>query len=418
MKTFYLLAIVVFLSFLSCQAQHGGGEGGVIQRWDIFSLDIGPMEDQIAFFPFDESHAFNQTNIAMRDGLLYIADGNGGKIVRYNSFGDLLFMIFNEETNPRPITLQTNFAEGQQATRWAFSFPLREPGRIAVDSRNHIFVEDRLPHERVRFDTENNVMLDRVILHFDQDGRFIQYLGQDGIGGNPFPRIIGLYTSVMDEIVVVCRLPDGWNIFWFNSSGMLLYLILIDNNAIPMLPGSPSALASVDSITVSPDSRQLLIKVDYFYDIFDESNMRIGREVGSSVIWTLNVEDGSYTNYTEVPLFASAADESEPPINVAYSLLGVMRNGIALLYFPVDTGYSLVFLDTNTGRVRHGLIEFCKDGVIYNNFNLSAEGILIAILIDEYQANLVGWRTDLFVTREWTSSQTPLVSETEVSEEV
>ena len=405
-----MFAAVIFLFFSACQAYEAGVEDGVIQRLDLFSLDIGPMEDQIAFFPVNAGRGYNQVGITMRDGFLYIADGNGGKIVRYNSFGDLLFMIFNEETNPRPIRLQTNSGETRHASRWASPFPLSQPHRIVVDSRRHLFVEDRLPRERMIFDTENNIVLDGLILHFDQDGQLVQYLGQGGVGGSPFPRIVGLYASVMDEIVVISRLPQGWRVFWFDPSGTLLYLVKIDSDAIPQLPGLPSALASVDRIAAAPDARKLLIKVDYYHDVF-ENNARIGKELGASVIWTLDVESGYYTGFTEVPLFAFGADMpladapagahggGDMPFPVIYSMLGVMRNGVVLLYFPVDAGYSLLFLDTSTGQAHRGLINFSNE-LAFSNFSLSAEGMLVAVLIDEIEVNLVGWRTDLFITRE------------------
>ncbi|MDR0878732.1 MAG: hypothetical protein LBN21_11815, partial [Treponema sp.] len=179
------------------------GEVASIAREDLFTLDIGRMEDQVALYNLEGDQGRRRTDFTMRDGLFYISDGNGQKIARYNSYGDLLFMIYNEDTNPQPITLRTNIEDGAQVTRWAFSYPLREPGQIVVDSRKHIYVEDRLPYERHSIDTESKALLDSVILHFDADGRFVEYLGQEGIGGSPFPRIIGLYTSIRDELAVV-----------------------------------------------------------------------------------------------------------------------------------------------------------------------------------------------------------------------
>ena len=180
-----------------------------IQREDLFSLDIGPMEDQLALYGLEGDGKMRHAEIAMRDGLFYISDSNGGKIVRYNSYGDLLFMIYNDETGPAPMSLKTDIEDGAQVTRWAYTYPLRSTGKIAVDSRKHIYAEERLPSERHSFDTENKTLQDRVILHFDSEGRFIEYLGQGGQGGAPFPLLAGLYASVMDEIAVVCRLPAG-----------------------------------------------------------------------------------------------------------------------------------------------------------------------------------------------------------------
>ena len=388
----FLLAALVFSS--SCT----NGTSSSIEREDLFSLEIGPMEDQIALYRLDGNRGIRRTGFTMRDGLFFIADGNSGKIVRYNSYGDLLFMIYNEETNPPPYTLRTNVSEDEQFTRWAHSYPLEEPGWIAVDSRRHIYVEDRLPHQEQRTDTEMRAMLDGIILHFDQDGRFVNYLGREGIGGSPFPRIVGMTTSVRDELAVICRLQDGWDVYWFNSSGMLLFLVRISSSVVPAHEDWPEAFAFIDSIWASPDSRQLLLKVDYLRDTFDQStNTRTGSEPISSIIWMLNVEDGSYSGSVEIPLYEIIENGRAANIRVFYSVLGVARSGKALLYFPVETGYALLFVNTYTYEQRRSNIQFSVDELIYNDFYLSNEGILSAMLADNYNVKMTWWRTDSFM---------------------
>jgi hypothetical protein len=388
----------VSLALLFCACS--GGDIASIDREDLFSLDIGRLEDQIALYNLEGDSGIRRTDFAMRDGLFYISDGNGEKILRYNSYGDLLFMIYNEDTNPPPLSLRTNVEGGAMVTRWAFPYPLRKPGEIAVDSRKHIYAEDALPYDRHSVDVESKALLDSIILHFDADGRFIEYLGQEGIGGSPFPRIIGLYTSARDELAVVCRLPTGWNIYWYNSSGVLLYLVQLKNSAVPVPPDWPPVSPSVDAIAVSPDSRRLFLKVDYYRDTFDEStNTRTGNEPDSSFLWIMNVEDGTYTRRVELPFFEYAADENGRTVNtrLLYSMLGAIKNGGVFLYVPVESGYSLLFLDTNaSAEQRRGYIQVNNDELQFNVFDLSAEGILSALLVDNWQVKLVWWRTDKF----------------------
>jgi len=385
----------IFLVFSSC----GNNTSASIEREELFSLEIGPMEDQIALYNLDGTRGIRKTGFTMRDGLFYIADGNSGKIVRYNSYGDLLFMIYNEETNPVPLTLKTNISEDEQATRWAHTHPLEEPGWIAVDSRKHIFVEDRLPFSEHRFDPETRALLDGIILHFDQDGRFIDYLGREGIGGSPFPRIVGLSTSVRDELAVICRIPDGWDVYWFNASGMLLYIMKISSGKIPPLPDWPQALAVINSVSASVDSRKLYIKVDYTRDTFDQStNTRTGSEPAGSCIWTLNAEDDFYSDPVEIPLFELAESGRQSNIKVFYSILGVANDGKVLLYFPVDNGYTLLFIDVITREQRRSSIRFAGEELGYNDFFLSAEGILCAMLTDNNNIKMVWWRTDRVIT--------------------
>jgi hypothetical protein len=398
MKRFSVYVSIIFLVMAVFSVSCKNNKIGSVEREDLFSLEIGPMEDQIALYKLDGTRGIRHTAFTMRDGLFFLSDGNSGKILRYNSYGDLLFMIYNDETNPAPITLKTNIQEDEQATRWAFTYPLEEPGWITVDSRKHIFVEDRLLQQDQRADPETKAIQDGIILHFDQNGRFVNYLGKEGIGGSPFPRIIGMSTSVRDELVVICRIPDGWDIFWFNSAGVLLYLVKISSNVIPTLPDWSDALSLIDSITPAPDSRKLYIKVDYSRDIYDQStNTRTGSEPVSSYLWMLNVEDGTYTGSVEIPLYEIINNGRFTGIKVFYSILGVARNGQALFYFPVETGYSLLFVDTNTMEHRRGYIQFSMDELRYNDFYLSADGILSAMLADSFNVKLVWWRTDRFM---------------------
>jgi hypothetical protein len=374
-----------------------------VARENFFSLEIGRLEDQIDLFNLEGSRNIPKTALAMRDGLFYISNGNGQKVVRYTSFGDLLFMIYNEETNPLPLTLKTNIDEGEVVTRWAHTYPLREPGGIAVDTRKHIYVEDRLPYERHSYDTENKALLDSLVLHFDDAGRFVEYLGQEGIGGTPFPRINGIHTSVRDELAVVCRYPLGWNIYWFEPDGTLLYLIPVRNDVIPIPQDRPDTLPQVDTIIAAPDKRQLFIKVDYYHSTYDEStNTRSGAEPDSSVIWVMDVETGAYIDTIEVPFFEmSSSQNRRQQEKLLYSMMAVIRNGRVFLSFPVDGGYSILIVGKDAGQgdggnmvQRRVFIQVDNDELQFNAFNVSEEGILSGLLATEWEVKLAWWRTD------------------------
>jgi hypothetical protein len=365
-----------------------------VDREELFDLAIGRLEDQIDLYNLEGNRSVRKTSVAMRDGLLYISDGNGQKVVRYNSYGDLLFMIYNEETNPPPLTLRTSFGEGDAVTRWAFSYPLQRPGEITVDSRKHIYVEDRLPRDRHGFDVENQVLLDGTVLHFDSDGRFIEYLGQEGIGGTPFPRIERICSSRQDELVVICRLPQGWNVYWFDAEGTLLYLIQLRNDALPAPPGRGNLIPSVDGVYAAPDERRLYLKLDYYREIFDEEGAPAGTGPDSSMIWIMDAETGAYSESLEVPFFMYTFTEDSHRVTetLPYSLIGVMRGARVFLSSPVEEGYSLLMLSAGSRRQRRGLIRVEPDELQYNIFALSDEGILTGLLATEDLVKLVWWR--------------------------
>ena len=392
---------VFFLIFLLAGCERSA-RNHVIERTDLFTLEIGRLEDQIAIFSLEGSRGLRPTGIAMRDGLFFISDSIGGKILRFNSFGDLLLMIYNEETNPPPLTLRP-LQEGTLVTRWAVPFPLLEPGKITVDSRKHIFVRDRLPYDRHGFDPESRALLDSIILHFDADGRFVNSLGREGIGGSPFPRIEGLYTTSADELVVICRTPAGWYIYWFDSHGNFLLVVQLRNDAIPIPPDRYHVIPSLDRISVGPDGRKLFIKVDYFRNTFDEStNTRTGIEPDSSVIWRLNAENGVLERFIDLPFFEQTFLELNRRITIKmfYNFKGVLSGERIFLSFPQEDGYSILILPFEAGVLgeqRHGFIRMDNEDLRFHVFDLSADGILSGLLVEDWQVQLVWWRTDRFI---------------------
>jgi hypothetical protein len=391
----FISASLVSLVLLFCGCN--GEQVLSVTREDLFSLDIGRLEDQIDLFDLEGDRSVQKTSLAMRDGLFYISNGNGGKIVRYTSYGDLLFMIYNEDTNPPPLSLRPLGEHDGVVTRWALTYPLYSPGSIAVDSRKHIYAEDRFPYERHNFDMENKVLLDSMILHFDADGRFVEYLGKEGAGGTPFPRISGVFASIQDELAVICRLPQGWNIFWFDSEGMPLYQIPLPDEDIPIPRDRSGVFPSVDTIIAAPDARRLFIKVDYYRDIYDEStNIRSGNEGSGSVIWIMNVEDGSYADSIEVPFFEHTFTVNNRRVteNLLYSMLGVIRDNRVFLSFPVEGGYSILILSADSREQRRGFINVENDELMFNTFYLSEDGILSGLLATNWEVKLVWWRTD------------------------
>jgi hypothetical protein len=398
MKYKYFLFVIIFCSInIGCNRS---ARVMSIERENLFTLQIGKMEDQIALFDLEGNFGMRRASLVMIDGIFYISDSNGAKILRYNSFGDLLFMIYNEEINPPPLTLRP-LTDASLITRWAVSYPLLEPGEITVDSRKHIFVRDILPFERHSFDLESRALLSNIILHFDADGRFLNYLGREGIGGTPFPKIEGIYNSIRDELVVICRHMSGWDIFWYNSEGTFLFVVHLRSDALPVPPDRDNVFPSLDRISVGVDERSLYIKIDYFRNTYDEStNIRTGIEPDSSVIWLLNAENGIWEKYVDIPFFEHVITEQNRRIayRMLYSLLGVIRDGRVVLTTPVEGGYSLLIMSTDSSGEQHkGFIRVDNEELQFNAFHLSADGILSGLLVDDWEVRLVWWRTDRLI---------------------
>ncbi|MCK5008646.1 MAG: hypothetical protein KAR73_14735, partial [Spirochaetales bacterium] len=225
-----ILFIAIASLFLSSCASKELEE---LSREELFALQIGKMDNQIDLFQINGVMASAKNRVFMRDGLFYIANGNSAKIMELSSYGDLIFLLYNPAENPPPTSFRQSDSEQVATTRRAVAFPLRRIGELVVDSEKRLYVEDAVSEERQVKDKDLNVLLDRVILRFDRHGSLVDFIGQEGIGGTPFPYIDSLYITDRDELVVICRTPRFWHVFWYSAGGVLLFQVDIDQDHLP-----------------------------------------------------------------------------------------------------------------------------------------------------------------------------------------
>ena len=148
-----------------------------------------------------------------------------------NSYGDLLTLYYNNETNPVPSFAGNS--EASNSTRNAVAYPFNEITDIAVDARKYLYVVERLPLERQENDSKAKLALSQVVLRFDENKKFINYIGQQGPGGTPFSYVKKIYTTDKNELVVVCTTPTGMTVYWYSDDGFLLYTIPVEKQNIP-----------------------------------------------------------------------------------------------------------------------------------------------------------------------------------------
>lgn len=402
----------------------GGGKSVAVKREQLFTLSYGPAEDQINLFQIDNGSNPQKTRIAMREGIFYIANGNGAKVVRYSSFGDVLSMIYNPAKNPPPVLLKPvspkaaaessgrstaggSAAGGDSAQdsftgRQAVPYPFRDVGEIAVDSKQRIYVEDRVPPELHSTDKESGAMLDYAVLRFDKYGRFIDYLGQEGIGGTPFPYIVGLYITPSDDCVVVSVTQDSWLVHWFDPRGMVVSALRLRRDALPMPEKQTGLIASLDKIVPDPEGRFLLIKIDYYKELLDpETKAPSGISFVSSWIYRMNPRDASFVERWKLPeiektIKAGPNGQTIREVRIP-ELIGAAGNDIFFMSGD-DAGKTyLSTFDRTTHAISRYLIDIAPDEQYYDTFSLSNDGILSALLGTKYEARIVWWRFDRII---------------------
>ena len=358
----------------------------------LFELALGRLEDQVDLFQAGGAPMRGRTRIAMRDGLFYVANGGARKIMVFSSYGDLLFLLYDPQANPTPALASAPTEPGTVSTRAAVEYPLRDLGEIAVSSEKTIYVEDAAPAARaVRDAAAGN--LARVVLRFDRRGAPLAPLGQEGPNGTPFPYIAALHVTDGDQLVVVCRLTNAWQVFWFSREGVLLHQVEIDEAHLP--PVEESGLTG-SLVNIVPDQHDPVLYLLLYY--YPSAAEKAATGVTARV-HPLDLRTRQYGLAIELPTNPgrkekagfTAQEIARPP----YELLGAGSNGnLYLLGYSDSNLYNLVILDRD-GRVRGRAYVVVEDSELtYRDTHLSSSGILYGLLCGQSKADVAWWRSD------------------------
>lgn len=368
-----------------------------LERQDLFTLDIGRLEGEIDLYSELLQMQEQKSSIAMTDGLFYITNSVGQKITRYNSYGDLLFMIYNAETNPPLLDIPLIDDITPAVTHWAISFPLQNPGAIAIDSKKHIFVADRLASDRRRYDAKEQVLYDSLLLHFDANGKFIEYFGRQGKGGSPLPHIEQIAISANDDLAAVTKVGGDYVVYWFSADGALRHQLTFRNDDIPARENRENGFAVLDGVAVAPDERIIYLKADYYRETFDgTTGIRSGSTPDGCGLLAFSVDTNRYIDGVNIPFYekTTVMNGRRTTEELFYTMLGVLKNKEVMFFFPVDTGYAVMSLKAGGAQNRkRGFITVNPEELEYSDFDLTPDGIICALLATEWEAKVVWWQT-------------------------
>ena len=386
-----------------------------IKEENLFSLNYGKYENELQLFNLANLGNIN-TKIFMKDGFFFIADDNAKKIIQTTSYGDLLGIIYNPETNPEPsfvrkitnsnaIGSSTENYSQKTITQSAQKHPFNNISNLAVDSEKNIFVVDQITAERQEQDLQSKTILKEVVLRFTNEGNFIDYIGQEGPGGTPFPFIKDIFVTKNNELIVTCITTEGNTVFWFNSAGFLKYTIPIKTESIPLVKDeydmdSTEYFVTIDTIIPDFTKQKLYIKTDYHKTVIDtESNVQSGIEYYQTLLHPLNVENGQFEEFLVIPPYEDVVTDgfSKLTYNTAFDFLGVTESGWFFFMIPDSTGYIVQMIQPNGQRIIKRHLKYNRDKTEYLNFTLSNDGIISALLASNEKVDILWWRTDSLI---------------------
>ncbi len=398
-RKFLFLSVFILFLLTGCHRE----EISTLKQQELFSINYGAFENELTMFSLSEPGEIN-TNICMQDGFFFIANGEGKKVMQFTSYGDIIGIYYNPDYNPVPSFLSDSTSEhgNQKSTQQFLEYPFSQLGKIAADSLKNWYVVDTLPPERQEYDTENTLALRQVILRFSEEGTYIDYLGQEGPGGTPFPYIKNLYTTGNNEIVVICQTTKSHIAFWFSSEGFLKYKIPVTIDSLPRLEKIPAEnqFVSLDAVVPDYTDEKLYVKINYQQTAFDSSTRTVsGIDFVESRLYTLDLEKKSYINPLIIPAHEKKVQSgySSTSYLVPYSLLGITESGWLFLMLAEDDGFIVQIVQLNGQRILHRHIPFDFEAIKYHSISLSPTGIISALQIEEDKAKVSWWRTDSLI---------------------
>lgn len=386
----------ISLGIFSCNRQQ---KISSIEHEDLFRLSYGSFEDEINLFSLGQTGQI-QTFIQMKDGFFYIANGEAKKILQFTSYGDLLSIVYNPETNPKPsfVYQLEQSQDGEYiATQHAMEYPFNSTGKISVDFNKTVYVTEVLPPERQEIDEEKNLLLSQVVLIFAKDGTFIDYIGQEGPGGRPFPYITNIFTNKHNELIVTCLTTEGHIVYWFTPEGFLKYTIPIYKASLPQLEPDVEMEASLDTIVPDYAHQKLYLKIDYYKNYFDPDTKAVaGIDFYDSAIYVFDIQTKQYEDPIVIPPYTEVVSQGYTKLNysIPYNFLGVSESGWLFFTIPDRDGFTIQMLQPNGQKILKNRLPLDLTNVLYTTVSLSQNGIISALIADEEGASVVWWRTD------------------------
>jgi len=396
MKKNYLIVAGLFITVLFT-ACNRNGKVQVISENQLFTIPYGNFEEQLSVTDINEVGNCRY-GIAMRDGFFYIINGESQKLMELNSYGDLLTLFYNEDSDTARLLEKSN--RPAASVHHEISYPFDYPGNLAVDGHKNIYTVCTIPRDRQEQANKNSMLYRDTVLRFARDGSSVDYIGQQGPGGTPFPYIRNIYITEKEELVVVSKSTEGMIVYWFATDGFLKYMIPVTDKDAPALTSKDEVtenFMSVENVIPDLNAYKLYVKVDYYSTYIDEeSKVQSGVNYVQTILYTLDIESAAYEDSVVVPPYEESvvADYSRLTYKIPYDFLGVTSSGWKFFIVKTDDGFNIEMLQTETQKNlrRHFTVD--HSNILFDTMHLSPDGLITVLYLEKENARVVWYRTD------------------------
>lgn len=368
-----------------------------ISETELFSLPYGNFEEQLSITDLNDVGDV-RFGIAMQDGFFYIVNGESKKILELNSYGDLLTLFYNEDSQTARLLENSNRPD--KSIHHEISYPFDYPGMVAVDSNKNVYTVCAIPWDRQEKSDDGKTLYSHTVLRFARDGSSVDYIGQQGPGGTPFPYIKNIYTTSKDELVVVAASTEGVLVYWFASDGFLKYMIPVTTRDAPSTVDKEEHsdnFLTIQNVVPDPVSYKLYVQIDYYSTYVDEdSKVQSGINYIQTLLYPLNIETGTYEDPVSVPPYEESvvSDYSKLTYRIPYDFLGVTKSGWKFFIVKTEDGFNIEMIQSESQRILRRHFNAVHGNIVYDTMCLSQDGILTALYLEKEKARVVWYRTD------------------------
>ncbi|MGL1894111.1 MAG: hypothetical protein OCD02_20955 [Spirochaetaceae bacterium] len=391
----FCVIFLINLTFISCDKEVNTS---LLEKEDKFTLPIGNMDNELDFFSREGISFSLESDIYMSNGIFLISNGNGKKIMKFSSYGDLLKKISSEDNS------ETQFTD---SIPWEFN----KPGVIAA-TQNHIFIEDTVTYDSNKSeeyidktrdltsdksDDEKHILNEKIISYFNLDGEYIGYIGQNGINGTPFPFINNIYTNKNNELIVITQTTFFWSIYRFTEDGDIIDKNIIELDYLPKLENESDIITQINNIIPDREKDRVLVELTFYRKIFDDkTGATISLESIKSRVFYFDLLTKSYISWMDIPDTKKDNESSSKH----YVLLDIVKGKYLFFISQSLDGLSQFLTITNENGYIIGEYDLQIDNtnIIFSSFYTTfPDGILTGLLCTEYAGGVSMWRTDKII---------------------
>ncbi len=366
-----------FLFFYGCNA----ASSEIITSSSLFFLNYGKQEKELELYVDAAPGIPEQFSVHFANGFVYISNAQTAKILVLSSYGDLLQLYYNPDKVLHPVSLQ-EVDTAKKTTTFAVPYSSALFGKITVLSDATLVVVEQIPSHRIDIDPNTGVRLAYQLRLFSSEGEILQSIGQEGLGGTPFPVIESVFAIENNGIVVVANFLDEKRVFVYSNNFSLLYEVWIPLNELPV-PFVENIIPQLSLIVPRFSGDMLYVHIHYYQQKLSTDNQAIHAiEYLDSSIYTLSLETQQYTQEID-------ADIENDRYGLA-EFVGVSRSNHLYFIRYLDSKEVEIISMNQTGKVllRH---QEPIGEILGLHTSITATDDILTLLIREAQAEVVLW---------------------------